>query len=65
MSTPAEGDAPWRVVRQDDNGNRYLVAVFEDHEQAQRARAEFESRGHKQIYWVERAGSAGAGGTAP
>lgn len=41
------------LMRQDDNGNRYAVAYFPDRDAAEKARAEFEARGHKQIYWVQ------------
>ncbi|GAB7181181.1 SPOR domain-containing protein [Kitasatospora sp. Ki12] len=50
----------YRVMRQDDNGNRFLVAKDLDRAEAQRLAAEFEARGHKQLYWVEE--TAGAGG---
>jgi hypothetical protein len=41
------------LLRMDDNGNRALVAEFPDIAAAELAQAEFESRGHRQIYWVE------------
>ena len=45
----------WRVVRLDDNGQRYVVADDLD-EAAARATAErYEARAHKQMYWAERA----------
>ncbi len=44
----------YRVMRQDDNGNRYLVAGDLAEAAAERLAAEFEARGHKQLYWVER-----------
>ncbi|MER6302268.1 hypothetical protein ABT247_22285 [Kitasatospora sp. NPDC001539] len=43
----------FRVMRQDDNGNRFPVAGGLDRTEAQRLAAEFEARGHKQLYWVE------------
>ncbi|MGW3038997.1 hypothetical protein ACWC9T_02905 [Kitasatospora sp. NPDC001159] len=43
----------FRVMRQDDNGNRFLVAKGLGRAEAQRLAAEFEARGHKQMYWVE------------
>ncbi|SOB82287.1 hypothetical protein [Streptomyces sp. 1331.2] len=61
----------YRVMRQDDNGNRFLVAKGLDRAEAQRLAAEFEARGHKQLYWVEEDGparaaeSAGTGDGAP
>ncbi|WP_199881718.1 SPOR domain-containing protein [Streptomyces sp. CB03911] len=43
----------YRVMRQDDNGNRYLVAGGLGRAEAERLAAEFEARGHKQLYRVE------------
>ncbi|MFD5462811.1 SPOR domain-containing protein [Kitasatospora sp. NPDC127059] len=43
----------FRVMRQDDNGNRFLVAADLPEAEAHRLAAEFEARGHKQLYWVE------------
>lgn len=47
-------DQAYRVMRQDDNGNRYLVARGLSRAEAEALAAEFEARGHKQLYWVER-----------
>ncbi|GGN72160.1 hypothetical protein GCM10010112_40150 [Actinoplanes lobatus] len=46
------GDIRWVVWRQDDNGNRFVVARFTDRAEAEELAAEMESRGHKQLYWV-------------
>ncbi|MFC5662372.1 SPOR domain-containing protein [Kitasatospora misakiensis] len=43
----------FRVMRQDDNGNRFLVVGGIEREAAERLAAEFEARGHKQLYRVE------------
>ncbi|GAA2776132.1 NUDIX domain-containing protein [Kitasatospora aburaviensis] len=43
----------FRVMRQDDNGNRFPVADGLARDEAERLAAEFEARGHKQLYWVE------------
>ncbi|MEV4414311.1 hypothetical protein [Catellatospora sp. NPDC049609] len=43
---------PWVVWRQDDNGNRFEVRRCATREQAETLAAEFEARGHKQLYWV-------------
>ncbi|MFB7475300.1 SPOR domain-containing protein [Kitasatospora sp. NPDC056184] len=43
----------YRVMRQDDNGNRFRVVGGIGREAAERLAAEFEARGHKQLYWVE------------
>ncbi|GAA5009175.1 (deoxy)nucleoside triphosphate pyrophosphohydrolase [Kitasatospora paranensis] len=49
----------FRVMRQDDNGNRYLVAKDLDRGAADALAADFEARGHKQLYWVESAAADG------
>jgi len=51
-------DSDWVVHRQDDNGNRFVVSTGLRREEAERLVAEFEARGHKQLYWVERAGGS-------
>lgn len=43
----------FRVMRQDDNGNRFVVARGLAKDEAERLAAEFEARGHKQLYWTE------------
>jgi len=43
----------YRVVRQDDNGNRFVVQTALSRDEAERLVADFESRGHKQLYWIE------------
>lgn len=45
--------AAWALWRQDDNGNRVRIETFATREAALARQAEFESRHHKQIYWVE------------
>jgi RpiB/LacA/LacB family sugar-phosphate isomerase len=52
QSATAPGQA-FVLMRQDDNGNRYVVARYPDHASATAAAEEFEARGHKQLYWVE------------
>jgi hypothetical protein len=44
----------WTVWRQDDSGNRFLVALGLSHSDAAKMVSEFEQRGHKQSYWAER-----------
>jgi len=51
-SSPA-GAGQWLLLRQDDNGNRYEMARFATREAAEGAAAEFQARGHKQLYYVE------------
>lgn len=43
----------WAVHRQDDHGNRFVVATGLDRGEAMRLASELEARGHKQRYWVE------------
>jgi hypothetical protein len=45
--------ATYRVMRQDDNGNRFLLAKGLTRTSAEALAAEYEARGHKQLYWVE------------
>ncbi|MEV6617079.1 SPOR domain-containing protein [Streptomyces sp. NPDC051051] len=44
---------PWLVIRQDDNGNRYRVGRYATRAEAQKIADSLDSRGHKQLYWVE------------
>jgi RpiB/LacA/LacB family sugar-phosphate isomerase len=56
--TVAAPSAPrFVLMRQDDNGNRYVVARYTDHASATAAAETFEARGHKQLYWVEPSGA--------
>ena len=48
-----DGPLPWLVMRQDDNGNRYVVRRVSTREAAEQLIARLESGGHKQLYWVE------------
>ena len=41
-------------MRQDDNGNRYVVAEHLTEDEARTLAAELEARAHKQIYEIER-----------
>jgi hypothetical protein len=43
----------WRVRRQDDNGNQFVVETGLTREQAEELVAMYEARGHKQLYWAE------------
>ena len=43
----------WRVTRQDDNGNVFVVAEVVGEQAARDLAAEYEARGHKQTYSVE------------
>ena len=55
-------DRSWRVMRQDDNGNRYVVAASLTHAEAQLMMTAFAARAHKQLYWVELTEAAAPGG---
>ena len=50
FAAPAQ---PWSVHRQDDNGNRFVVHSGLSQDDALGQVADFESRHHKQTYWVE------------
>ena len=57
MTTPETDPTPadrWTVWRIDDTGNTFVVRQRLAHEDALRLVAEFEARGHKQMYWAER-----------
>ena len=43
----------WSLWRQDDHGNRFLIKEFSDREEAEKSMKHYESKGHKQIYWIE------------
>jgi hypothetical protein len=43
----------WVVYRQDDHGNRFVVASDLSREAAEHLIALYEQRGHKQHYWAE------------
>lgn len=47
--------AEFKLYRQDDNGQRFLVASFEDEAAAQAQQRQLQAGGHKQIYWIESA----------
>jgi hypothetical protein len=52
--TPDSPDDSWAVYRIDDNANVFRVRGGLTRAEADRLAAEFEARGHKQMYWVER-----------
>jgi hypothetical protein len=43
----------WCVLRQEDSGNRYVVAASLTEAEARLLSAAYEARGHKQLYWIE------------
>lgn len=44
----------WRLMRLDDNGNEFEMARFDNEAEAERERAKYEKRGHKQTYYLKR-----------
>lgn len=44
----------YALWRQDDNGNRFLVATLADEAEARARLVELSSLSHRQIYWIER-----------
>lgn len=48
----------WRVVRQDDNGQRFVIATALSEDAARQLVRDYEARGHKQLYWAENASGA-------
>ncbi|QDT40005.1 hypothetical protein Pan241w_00580 [Gimesia alba] len=44
----------WSVWRQGDDGNRFLIEEELSEGAARQMVAEFEARGHKQLYWATR-----------
>jgi hypothetical protein len=69
LGVPAAGMSPWldangcsvvpapvyrfHVMRQDDNGNQFLVKVVSSRCEADALVREYEARGHKQTYWAD------------
>ncbi len=43
----------WSLYRIDDNGNKFLVKTFSDKSEAEGLLHDFESKGHKQTFWIE------------
>ena len=54
MAEGPSGAARWELWRLDDHGNEVLVATFESEAEAERERASYEAKGHKQLYSVRR-----------
>ncbi len=59
---PPDPAGPWAVYRIDDNANVFLVRDGLTRAEADRLAAEFQARGHKQTYWVERQAGGGRPG---
>lgn len=54
---------PWRLIREDDNGNRYSVGRYATRAEAENQAGRLGTHSHKQLYWVECVGPDGRGGT--
>ncbi len=52
----------WQVLRQDDNGNRYVIALLADETTARALAAALEAAAHKQLYEVVQVLPEGCGG---
>ena len=48
----ANAQHTWSVWRQGDDGNRFLIEAGLSEDVAKQKVAEFESHGHKQLYWA-------------
>lgn len=44
----------WQVIRQDDNGNIFVVANQLSENDARKLVKAYEAKGHKQTFWAER-----------
>jgi hypothetical protein len=55
-NNPERPRQTWAVFRQDDNGNRFVVDTGLSREEADQLVAEYESMGHKQLFWAEQEG---------
>ncbi len=42
----------FELWRQDDNGNRFLIDIFDDRQSAGKRLAELARHPHKQMYWI-------------
>lgn len=51
--------AGWDLMRQDDNGNKFLVASFTGYAKARARIEQFDAMQHKQLYWLEERALAG------
>lgn len=43
---------PYELWRQDDNGNRFLIATYVDRAAAEQCLAKLTRSAHKQTYWI-------------
>ncbi|MFG2135768.1 SPOR domain-containing protein [Streptomyces sp. NPDC048650] len=49
---------PWLVIREDEGGSRYRVGRYATRAEAERVADRLDTRGHQQLYVVERVGRA-------
>lgn len=49
-----ESELIWRLLRQDDNGQKFVIGEFASEAEARRELQRFESLHHKQTYWLEK-----------
>ena len=53
-SLPMSNQNPlWQLMRQDDNGNLAVMATFTTEKESIKTMEYYQSKGHKQTYWVE------------
>ena len=43
----------WSLLRQDDNGNHFVIEKQLTKQEATRKKEEYEAKGHKQLYWIK------------
>ena len=55
MKESAPSEERWRLTRQDDHGNQFVMEIFDSKQQAEGVMAHYQGKGHKQTYWVEKA----------
>ncbi len=53
VSDDPQRPARWRLWRQDDHGNAFPMARFDDPDLADAACRRYNAQGHHQHYWVE------------
>ncbi len=58
-AVPRKNEPIWSVWRKDDHGSTFLVKSGLTEADALKLVKEYQSKGHKQTYWAEKAGSTG------
>lgn len=53
-SSAQNANDTWCVMRQDDNGNTFVIADRLSQTDAETTMRAYERRGHKQVYWIRR-----------